>query len=107
MGIDWAERIENDIRTALPLSISPLIMEPLEDPASMNDQTLDISGSLKLTTCRWSGRVTNLALQKFQVFSIILRVLDVTCAQLLGAIFLKKSASGAKRTVITVLTTTF
>ncbi|WP_320377544.1 cation transporter dimerization domain-containing protein [Escherichia coli] len=42
-GHDWAERIENDIRTALPFIHITTHVEPLEDPASMNDQTLDIS----------------------------------------------------------------
>ncbi|MFK5431352.1 cation diffusion facilitator family transporter, partial [Klebsiella pneumoniae] len=37
-GHDWAERIENDIRTALPFIHITTHVEPLEDPASMNDQ---------------------------------------------------------------------
>lgn len=41
-GHDWAERIENDIRTALPFIHITTHVEPLEDPASMNDQALDI-----------------------------------------------------------------
>ena len=41
-GHDWAERIEHDIRTALPFIHITTHVEPLEDPASMNDQALDI-----------------------------------------------------------------
>ena len=40
-GHDWAERIENDIRTALPFIHITTHVEPLEDPASMTDQALD------------------------------------------------------------------
>ena len=47
-GHDWAERIENDIRTALPFIHITTHVEPLEDPASMNDQTLDISDHMSL-----------------------------------------------------------
>jgi cation diffusion facilitator family transporter len=40
-GHDWAERIEDDIRKALPFTHITTHVEPLEDPASMNDQELD------------------------------------------------------------------
>jgi cation diffusion facilitator family transporter len=40
-GHDWAERIEEDIRKALPYTHITTHLEPLEDPASMNDQELD------------------------------------------------------------------
>lgn len=40
-GHDWAERIEADIRTALPRTHVTTHLEPLEDPLSMNDQDLD------------------------------------------------------------------
>ena len=40
-GHDWAERIEADIRAALPHTHVTTHLEPLEDPASMNDQDLD------------------------------------------------------------------
>lgn len=40
-GHDWAERIEADIRKALPHTHVTTHLEPLEDPASMNDQYLD------------------------------------------------------------------
>lgn len=40
-GHDWAERIEADIRSALPHTHVTTHVEPLEDPASMNDQDLD------------------------------------------------------------------
>ena len=40
-GHDWAERIEADIRNALPHTHVTTHLEPLEDPASMNDQYLD------------------------------------------------------------------
>ncbi len=40
-GHDWAERIEADIRMALPRTHVTTHLEPLEDPASMNDQDLD------------------------------------------------------------------
>ena len=40
---DWAERIENDIREALPFTHVTTHVEPLEDPASMSDQELDRS----------------------------------------------------------------
>ena len=43
-GHDWAERIEADIRNALPRTHVTTHLEPLEDPASMNDQDLDRSG---------------------------------------------------------------
>ncbi len=39
-GHDWAERIEVDIRNALPHTHVTTHLEPLEDPASMNDQEL-------------------------------------------------------------------
>ena len=42
-GHDWAERIEQDIRQALPFTHITTHLEPLEDPASMNDQGLDRS----------------------------------------------------------------
>lgn len=42
-GHDWAERIEEDIRQALPFTHVTTHVEPLEDPASMNDQELDRS----------------------------------------------------------------
>lgn len=41
LGHDWAERIESDIRYALPHTHVTTHLEPLEDPASMNDQELD------------------------------------------------------------------
>jgi cation diffusion facilitator family transporter len=40
-GHDWAERIEEDIRKALPFTHITTHVEPLEDPASMYDQELD------------------------------------------------------------------
>jgi cation diffusion facilitator family transporter len=40
-GHDWAERIEEDIRKALPFTHTTTHVEPLEDPASMRDQDLD------------------------------------------------------------------
>jgi len=40
-GHDWAERIEADIRRALPNSHVTTHLEPLEDPLSMIDQELD------------------------------------------------------------------
>ena len=40
-GHDWAERIEADIRSALPHTHVTTHVEPIEDPASMNDQDLD------------------------------------------------------------------
>ncbi len=40
-GHDWAERIEHDIREALPYTHVTTHVEPLEDPASMSDQELD------------------------------------------------------------------
>jgi len=43
-GHDWAERIETDIRNALPHTHVTTHLEPLEDPASMNDQELDRLG---------------------------------------------------------------
>ena len=42
-GHDWAERIEHDIHKALPFTHITTHVEPLEDPASMNDQELDRS----------------------------------------------------------------
>ena len=42
-GHDWAERIEADIRMALPRTHVTTHLEPLEDPASMNDRDLDRS----------------------------------------------------------------
>ncbi len=40
-GHDWAERIEADIRMALPHAHVTTHLEPLEDPVSMIDQELD------------------------------------------------------------------
>lgn len=40
-GHDWAERIEADIRKALPHAHVTTHLEPLEDPVSMIDQGLD------------------------------------------------------------------
>ena len=40
-GHDWAERIEADIRHALPHAHVITHLEPLEDPLSMIDQELD------------------------------------------------------------------
>ena len=40
-GHDWAERIEADIRNALPNAHVTTHLEPLEDPVSMVDQELD------------------------------------------------------------------
>ena len=40
-GHDWAERIEADIRRALPHTHVTTHLEPLEDPVSMVDQELD------------------------------------------------------------------
>lgn len=40
-GHDWAERIEADIRKALPRAHVLTHLEPLEDPVSMLDQELD------------------------------------------------------------------
>ena len=40
-GHDWAERIEADIRLALPHTHITTHLEPIEDPVSMNDQGLD------------------------------------------------------------------
>ena len=40
-GHDWAERIERDIRRAIPRSHVLTHLEPLEDPVSMLDQDLD------------------------------------------------------------------
>ena len=42
-GHDWAERIEAAIATALPHTHVTTHLEPMEDPASMNDQDLDRS----------------------------------------------------------------
>lgn len=41
VGHDWAERIEKDIRSALPHAHVTTHVEPREDPASMFDQDLD------------------------------------------------------------------
>ena len=46
-GHDWAERIEEDIRGALPHAHITTHLEPIEDPASMNDQGLDRSADEK------------------------------------------------------------
>ncbi len=43
LGHDWAERIEADIRQALPHTHITTHLEPQEDPASMSDQFLDRS----------------------------------------------------------------
>jgi len=43
IGHDWAERIETDICKALPHTHVTTHLEPMEDPASMNDQDLDRS----------------------------------------------------------------
>lgn len=40
-GHDWSERIEADIRTALPQVHLTTHLEPREDPVSLADQTLD------------------------------------------------------------------
>jgi cation diffusion facilitator family transporter len=40
-GHDWAERIEADIRRALPHTHITSHVEPIEDPVSLVDQTLD------------------------------------------------------------------
>lgn len=40
-GHDWSERIEADIRRALPHTHVTTHLEPLEDPVSMADQALD------------------------------------------------------------------
>ena len=40
-GHDWSERIEADIRRALPHAHVTTHLEPLEDPVSMIDQELD------------------------------------------------------------------
>jgi cation diffusion facilitator family transporter len=40
-GHDWAERIEADIRNALPHAHVTTHLEPIEDPVSMVDQELD------------------------------------------------------------------
>jgi cation diffusion facilitator family transporter len=42
-GHDWAERIEAAIGTSLPHTHVTTHLEPMEDPASMNDQDLDRS----------------------------------------------------------------
>jgi divalent metal cation (Fe/Co/Zn/Cd) transporter len=40
-GHDWAERIEADIRAALPHAHVTTHLEPIEDPLSMIDKDLD------------------------------------------------------------------
>lgn len=40
-GHSWSERIESDIRAAIPRAHITTHIEPLEDPASMADQALD------------------------------------------------------------------
>jgi divalent metal cation (Fe/Co/Zn/Cd) transporter len=40
-GHDWSERIEADIRNALPHAHVTTHLEPIEDPVSMVDQELD------------------------------------------------------------------
>jgi divalent metal cation (Fe/Co/Zn/Cd) transporter len=40
-GHDWVERIEADIRLALPHAHVMTHLEPIEDPLSMSDQSLD------------------------------------------------------------------
>jgi divalent metal cation (Fe/Co/Zn/Cd) transporter len=42
-GHDLSERIERDITRALPMSTVFIHVEPLEDPASWQDQELDRS----------------------------------------------------------------
>jgi cation diffusion facilitator family transporter len=42
-GHDWSERIEADIRNALPHAHVTTHLEPVEDPVSMVDQKLDRS----------------------------------------------------------------
>lgn len=44
LGHDWCERIETDIRAALPHVHVTTHLEPLEDPASLTDQELDRPG---------------------------------------------------------------
>ncbi len=39
-GHDWSERIEHDLRSAVPQAHTTTHLEPLEDPVSMNDQGL-------------------------------------------------------------------
>lgn len=41
LGHDWSERIEKDIHRAVPHSHVTTHLEPLEDPVSMADQSLD------------------------------------------------------------------
>jgi divalent metal cation (Fe/Co/Zn/Cd) transporter len=41
VGHDWSERIEADIRLALPHAHVTTHLEPIEDPVSMVDQELD------------------------------------------------------------------
>ncbi len=41
LGHDWCERIEADLRRALPYVHVTLHLEPREDPASLSDQELD------------------------------------------------------------------
>jgi len=40
-GHDWAEKIEADIRAAVPCCHVTTHLEPLEDPASLSDEALD------------------------------------------------------------------
>jgi len=40
-GHDWLERIEADIMRAVPRAHVTTHLEPLEDPASLSDETLD------------------------------------------------------------------
>jgi divalent metal cation (Fe/Co/Zn/Cd) transporter len=40
-GHQLAEQIESDLRTALPRIVVFSHIEPLDDPAAMEDQTLD------------------------------------------------------------------
>ncbi|MBW6493563.1 MAG: cation diffusion facilitator family transporter [Burkholderiaceae bacterium] len=39
-GHDWSERIEHDLRSAVPQAHTTTHLEPIEDPVSMNDQGL-------------------------------------------------------------------
>jgi divalent metal cation (Fe/Co/Zn/Cd) transporter len=38
---DWADRIEKDIRGAMPYSHTTTHLEPVDDPCSMDDEGLD------------------------------------------------------------------
>jgi cation diffusion facilitator family transporter len=45
LGHDWAERIEQDLREAVPHCHVTTHLEPIEDPVSMDDQELDRHGA--------------------------------------------------------------